>query len=113
MDQKKLTKGCASALRIYMALAVACYLICGDQLRYRDEQTDMLSASGVIGEITSNTVVEQRIAPEGDILTGLTLYGATYERVNNGSLQLEVYPAQLRLMDLCSGSGCVAVYRRT
>ena len=98
MDQKKLTKGCAIALIIYMALAVAFYLICGDQLRYRDEQTDMLSASGVIGEITSNTVVEQRIAPEGDILTGLTLYGATYERVNTGCLQLEVYDAD-RLLE--------------
>ena len=91
MDQTKLKKGCAVALAIYVALAVAFYLICGDQLRYRDNQTDMLMPSSVIGEITSDVVVTQRIRPSGDRLTGITLFGATGARMNTGTLLIELF----------------------
>ena len=90
MDQRKLLRGCATALLLYIVLAVGFYLIGGDQLRYRDAQTDMLTGKGVIGEITADTVVEQPISPSGDYLTGITLYGATYDRPNTGFLLVEV-----------------------
>ena len=38
-------KGCAIALAVYMVLAVAFYWIAGDQLRFREERTDCVSAS--------------------------------------------------------------------
>ena len=54
MNQKTLMKVCSVALVVYVLLAVAFYFICGDQLKFRDNTTDMLSANGVIGEITSD-----------------------------------------------------------
>ncbi len=90
MNEKKVKRGCAIALAAYILLAAVFNWVCGDQLRFRDEQTDMLSASGVIGEITSDTVVTQRIQVDGDRLLGLTLYGATYARQNTGWLCVEI-----------------------
>ena len=43
MDPQKLKKGCALALLIYTVLAIAFYLICGDQLKYFVRETEMLS----------------------------------------------------------------------
>ena len=77
----------------YLILAAAFYLICGDQLRFRDDQTDMLEPAGTIGEITADTVVEQDIHSNGRTLTEITLYGATYARENTGYLLVEVYDA--------------------
>ena len=91
MSVKKLQKSCMVALALYLALAAAFFLIAGDQLHYRDRQTDMLSGSAVVGEITADTVVTQSIRPQGDRLTGLTLYAATYGRQNTGTLRIELY----------------------
>ena len=90
MNEKKVKRGCAIALAAYILLTAVFYWVCGDQLRFRDEQTDMLTAGGVIGEITSDTVVTQRIQVNGDRLLGLTLYGATYARQNTGWLCVEI-----------------------
>lgn len=90
MDQKTLKKGCAVALAVYVLLAIAFYFICGDQLKFRDDSTDMLSANGVIGEITSDMELIQPMRLDGDQLMGITLYGATYARENTGILHLEL-----------------------
>ncbi len=86
MDETKLKKGCAAALLIYIVLAVAFYLICGDQLKTYTRVTEMLSPTADLGELTSGTVVEQRIDVKGDVLTGLTLTAGTYGRQNTGRL---------------------------
>lgn len=88
MSQATLKKGCFAAVVIYAILAAGFYFICGDQLRFRDRQTHMLSASGVIGEITAELTVTQQITVDGDRLLGLTLLGATYERQNTGVLRV-------------------------
>ncbi len=90
MSDKTLKKGCAVALAVYVLLVAAFYWICDDQLLYRASQTDMLTAAGVIGEITSDTVVTQHISVDGDDLLSLTLYGATYARQNTGWLCVEI-----------------------
>lgn len=91
MSQKKLQKGCLIALALYLVLAVVFYLVAGDQIHYRDRQTDMLSGSAVVGELTAGTVVTQSIWPQGDRLTGLTFYAATYDRQNTGTLHIELH----------------------
>ena len=91
MDQKKLTKGCVIAVLIFLALALAFYLICGDQLKYYSRATDMLSPTANPGEITADSLLEQRIRTKGDVLTGITLYAGTYGRQNTGRLVLDVY----------------------
>ena len=90
MDEKKLIKGCLLALLLYVILAVAFFLICGDQLYFRVTITDMMNPERIIGEITADTVVEQRISPKADFLTNITLFGATYERQNTGFLLIHV-----------------------
>ena len=51
MSEKQVRKGCAIALAVYVVLAVAFYWISGDQLHFRDENTDAITASEPIGEI--------------------------------------------------------------
>lgn len=95
MDRKKLTKGCVIAVLIYIALAVAFYLICGDQLKYYARATEMLSPSANLGELTAESVVEQRLDAKGDTLTSVTLVPGTYGRPNTGTLVLEAYDGDL------------------
>lgn len=90
MNIKSLKKGCCIAIAVYIVLAAAFYWIGGDQLHYRDIETDMLSATTPIGEITKDTVITQQIAVEGGQLTGVSLMGATYARQNTGTLKVEV-----------------------
>ena len=90
MTIQSLKKGCRIAIAVYIVLAVAFYLIGGEQFHYRNNQTDMLAASMPIGEITKDTVITQQISVEGDQLTGLTFLSATYDRANTGVLQIEV-----------------------
>lgn len=90
MNAKKLKKGCIIALILYVILAIMFYVIGGQQLQYRTVKTDMLNPSMVIGEITKENVFEQSLKMEGDILTELSLMGATYQRENTGTLSLEI-----------------------
>lgn len=90
MNSKTLKKGCIVALIAYVVIAVLFYLIGGQQLRYRVIQKEMLNPSAVIGEITSDWVIEQPLSMEGDLLTELSLMAGTYQRTNTGVLRLEV-----------------------
>ena len=90
MNSKTLKKGCIVALIAYVVIAVLFYLIGGQQLRYRVIQKEMLNPSAVIGEITSDQVIEQPLSMEGDLLTELSLMAGTYQRTNTGVLRLEV-----------------------
>lgn len=91
MNLQSLKKKCCAALAIYVLLAVLFYWIGGDQLRYRDNFTDMLTASEPVGEITKDTVITQQLTVTGGQLTELTFRGATYARQNQGTLVVEVY----------------------
>ena len=90
MNQNTVRKGCGIALAAYFVLAVLLFWIGGDQFQYRDEETDMLTASAPIGEITKDQVVTQQISVSGDELRDLTFAGATYARQNTGILLFEV-----------------------
>ena len=90
MSIQSLKKGCRIAVVTYIVLVIAFYLIGGEQFHYRDNTTDMLTASTPIGEITADTVVTQQIQVDGDQLAGLTFIGATYARQNSGILKIEV-----------------------
>ena len=111
MDPQKLKKGCALALLIYTVLAIAFYLICGDQLKYFVRETEMLSPMADMGELTSGMVVEQGIDVQGDNLTELTLMAGTYGRQNTGRLVFSFYDREklvdsreVRIEDLENGA---------
>lgn len=90
MSLQSLKKKCGLFLAAYIVLATLFYWIGGDQLRYRDNSTDMLTPSQPIGEITSDITVTQNITIDGENLTSLTFQTATYARQNTGTLLVEV-----------------------
>ncbi|WP_087300332.1 ABC transporter permease [Anaerotruncus colihominis] len=90
MNPTTLKKGCAIALLAYLIAVLLFYWIGGEQFHYRNSQTDMLTPSGVVNEITSDVVLEQKIEINGDELIQLDLVGATYARQNTGTLHLEI-----------------------
>lgn len=92
MNLQSLKKKCGIALALYVVAAMLFYWIGGDQLRYRDSLTDMLTPGEPVGEITQDTVITQQIRVNGRLM-GITLRGATYARQNQGTLVIE----------LCSG----------
>ena len=85
MNLQSLKKKCGIALALYVVAAMLFYWIGGDQLRYRDSLTDMLTPGEPVGEITQNTVITQQIRVNGRLM-GITLRGATYARQNQGTL---------------------------
>lgn len=89
MNLQSLRKKCGIALAVYVVAAVLFYWIGGDQLRYRDSSTDMLTPGGPVGEITRDTVVTQRISVSGQLME-ITFRGATYARQNQGTLVIEI-----------------------
>lgn len=90
MNPQTLKKGCIIAVLAYLILAVLLNWIGGDQFRFRDSQSDMLTPSGVVNEITSDTVLEQQIPVDGDQLLAVNFMGATYDRHNTGILRVQV-----------------------
>ena len=90
MNPKTLKKGCTITVLVYLFACILFYWVGGEQLRFRDSRTDMLTPSGVIGEITSDVVVEQRLEVEGNLLTSIRMVGATYARENSGILHFEI-----------------------
>ena len=89
MNLQSLKKKCGIALALYVVAAMLFYWIGGDQLRYRDSFTDMLTPGEPVGEITQNTVITQQIRVNGQLM-GITLRGATYARQNQGTLVIEI-----------------------
>lgn len=89
MNLQSLRKKCGIALAVYVVAAVLFYWIGGDQLRYRDSFTDMLTPSAPVGEITRDTVVTQQIRVSGRLME-ITFRGATYARQNQGTLVIGI-----------------------
>lgn len=89
MNLQSLRKKCGIALAVYVIAAVLFYWIGGDQLRYRDSSTDMLTPGAPVGEITRDTVVTQRISVSGRLME-ITFRGATYARQNQGTLVIDI-----------------------
>lgn len=76
-------------MALYCVGAMLFYWIGGDQLHFRYSQSDMLTPAGVVGEITSQGVVEQPIVVDGG-LTVITFMGAIYAWQNTGTFCVEV-----------------------
>ena len=88
MDDQKIQKGCAAAFFIAVILLVLIYWGGGEQFYYRDDKTDMVTPSTVIGEILDGKVITQRMELQGDIMTGIALMPAKYQEHAEGTLLL-------------------------
>lgn len=82
MSEKQVRKGCAIALAAYVVLALAFYRVSGDQLRFRDEKTDFVSASEPIGELVQGMEVRQPFTAQADEILSVDMLLSTYAREN-------------------------------
>ncbi len=82
MSEKQVRKGCAIALAVYVVLAVAFYWISGDQLHFRDENTDAITASEPIGELVQGMEIRQPFTAQADEILGVDMLLSTYAREN-------------------------------
>lgn len=85
MAKKKITlkKGCIITVAVYIAVMLIFWLCAKEQLYSRMDSTEMTEPNTTIGEITPETVYTQRFTADSKAeLRGITLYMATYNRVN-------------------------------
>lgn len=88
MDFRKSKKLLAILAACYWALALAVYLVAGDQFHYTAVTSDALSASVTIGELVDGMTVTQTVTVPAEQTTGLELLAGTYGRANSGTLHL-------------------------
>lgn len=98
LEKNKLRKYCCISLLSYIIIAILLYCIGGNQFRYEESTTTMLTPSAVIGEITSDTVLTQELQVPGEQILALTMKAATFNRQNSGALLVEIYDMDGQLL---------------
>ena len=74
----------------FIALAAIFYWIAGNQMRFREEETDVINASTPVGELTSDVELRQPFIADADEITGISMMLSTYARENSGHLEISV-----------------------
>lgn len=90
MTEKSVQKGCALVFASYMLLALAFFWIAGDQLHFRDEVTDAVSASEPIGELVRGMEIRQPFTAQADEIRYVSMLLSTYARENTSSLVVSI-----------------------
>jgi len=75
---------------LFFALAAMIYIVAGNSFHYEAVVGDSLSPVGVIGELTDETVVEQRLLLPADVVDSVELQTSTFARQNTGLLNVEI-----------------------
>jgi len=73
-----------------MILAAAFYWIAGDQLRFRDDKTDFVSASEPVGELVQGLEICQPFIADGDEIASVSMLLSTYARENTCQVVVSV-----------------------
>lgn len=90
MSEKQVRRGCAVVLAVYVALALAFFWVTGDQLHFKDEETDAISASEPIGELVQGMEIRQPFTARGDEILGVSMLLSTYERENTVQIVVDI-----------------------
>lgn len=90
MNEKQVRKGCVLALVIYIVLALAFFWVSGDQLRFRDEETDNITPSEPIGELVQGMELRQPFTAQADEILSVDMLLSTYQRANTARLVVEI-----------------------
>lgn len=90
MSEQRVRRGCALALAIYAALALAFFWVTGDQLHHREDTIESVSASEPVGELVRGMELRQPFTARGDEVLGLSMQMSTYARVNTAHLVVEL-----------------------
>lgn len=90
MNVQWLKKGCLWVIACYIVIAAAFPLIAGEQMRFRTESTDMVTASTPTGELTADMVIRQPFSADANEICSVSVYLSTYARTNRSSLRVQI-----------------------
>lgn len=94
MDLKKSKRLLAILAVVYWVFVGGIYAIANEQFRYASVTGDAPTAGYVIGEIIDGQKLCQPIGAPAEVLTGVDIYTATYDRSNLGTLTVSVADSQ-------------------
>lgn len=90
MEEKTIKKVLGITILIYVISIVLIYLVANQQFRYQRVQSEMVSATQVVGELENGDVLKQNFDAGSDYLEEIVLMPATYGTKAEGNIQLEV-----------------------
>ena len=90
MSEKQVRKGCALALIIYVVLAMAFYWVSGDQLHYRDEETDAIAPTQVVGEFIEHMELRQPFVAQASEIREVSMKLSTFGRENTSHVNVQI-----------------------
>lgn len=93
MDMKESKRILTIAAAAFLTLVVLIYAVSFNQFRYQAVESDALSPSTLVGEITDETELLQSLVLPAQRVTALSVMAGTYGRENAGELVLEVLDA--------------------
>lgn len=93
MDKKqmKVSPLLIKGIVYYCLFSILFYLIAYDQLNQKQVFSTMPSPSFVVGEITTDTHIEQALSVESGVLNSISFIFGTYGRNNEGTLNINIY----------------------
>lgn len=96
MNKKWLKKG--FFLAVYLCLVIGFFFIGGDQLRHKTINSSMPQPNTILGELTSDIVIEQSFHSNVEIIDKLKLFSATFNRENKGQIMMSLYDSSNNVM---------------
>lgn len=94
MSEKQVRKGCVLVLAIYVVLAIVFFWIAGDQLQFKESETEAISAGEPVGELVQGMELWQPFTAQGDEITSVSMLLSTYGRENTAHIVVEIVDAE-------------------
>ena len=91
-NAKRTIKVCGITMAVYAVLVVLFYLLCGEQLYFRQSRgnINMKGTERFPVEITNEVSVTQTFVPQIDKIKSFAIRWGNYSRQNSGDLIIEV-----------------------
>lgn len=89
---ERIKKGCLIVLGIYAVFAVLFCVLAHEQIIYTEE-TEVYAGSSAqtnLGEVADGTILQQVIETDGEYITEVQVYFATFDRTNSGQVVLSL-----------------------
>ena len=87
---KKRTKQFSIFFLTYVIIAVAFFLIGGEQIQYSLIESNIQPVKGMFPELSAGTVLEQSFYSSSDTLDQISIMTGTYGRENTGTLEFSL-----------------------
>lgn len=102
MNIKLMRKTCGIILAVYLIFCLLVFWIGGDNLRFKDAESDPVSPTVELGELTGDLVLSQQFKAQGDELLSLSFAVSTHGRSNEGEIHILVSDEAGQTVGECS-----------